>query len=266
MPKQDFRTFLIYKHTSPSGKSYIGQTCDLEVREKAHRKEANCPIFYKAIKKYGWENFEHEILSDGLTLDEANHLEAFYIRSENTLSPFGYNLMTGGGNSRHSEASKAKMSESRKGNTYCLGFKHTKETKAKHSKALIGNQYAAGTKRSQDAIARSSAAAIGSKRSNEAKAKMRAAWLLRSPMTNETKAKIAFAAANISDETRAKQSAARIGVRPTEATRAKLSAARIGKKFTDEHKLNLSKSMTGKKFTDEHRENLSLAAKRRNHA
>jgi len=51
----------IYKHTSPTGKCYIGQTVDIKNRWKpsAYRQ---CKKFHNAIKKYGWENFTHEII------------------------------------------------------------------------------------------------------------------------------------------------------------------------------------------------------------
>ena len=50
------KTYLIYKHTSPSGKCYIGQTCDYEKRCKNHKKQnSNCVAFRNARMKYGLE-------------------------------------------------------------------------------------------------------------------------------------------------------------------------------------------------------------------
>lgn len=140
--------FLIYKHTSPSGKSYIGQTNNYNKRIKRHFYEG-CTALYNAIKKYGWDNLKHEILRDNLTLEEANYWEKFYIKTHNTLYPNGYNLRTGGDNSLHSDYSKKKMSEKKKNKVYSSetrmkmsesskGIRHTEESKNKISKANKG--------------------------------------------------------------------------------------------------------------------------------
>lgn len=107
------QTYCIYRHTSPSGKAYIGQTCDYARRIAAHKGMSLCRAFYNAVKKYGFDSFKHEILIDGLTLEEANLLEDFFIVEHNTLSPHGYNLKTGGGNGAYSEESKRLMAEKR---------------------------------------------------------------------------------------------------------------------------------------------------------
>jgi group I intron endonuclease len=94
--------YLIYCHTSPTGKKYIGQTNNYNRRCSEHKTSKGCPAFHNAIIKYGWDNFNHEILDDGLSLEEANILEEFYISKYNSLAPNGYNLQTGGNNSRPS--------------------------------------------------------------------------------------------------------------------------------------------------------------------
>jgi group I intron endonuclease len=89
----------IYKWTcSITGKSYIGQTSDGERREYAH---FNCArngcvdcdhssLFHEAIRKYGEENFDKEILE--LTdQDRANEIEDYFITAYDTLMPNGYN-------------------------------------------------------------------------------------------------------------------------------------------------------------------------------
>lgn len=106
---------LIYKYTSPSGKSYIGQTKDFKRRKTEHERPNGCIAFSGAIRKYGIENFIITILEDNLTLAEANILEEHYIKEHNTLIPNGYNLRSGGSNSSHSLESIQKMSLAKKG-------------------------------------------------------------------------------------------------------------------------------------------------------
>lgn len=85
----------IYMLTSPSGKSYIGQTIrTIEERFKEHQKDTRCVYIHKAIKRHGWENFEkdwYECPDEDLNFDEP-----FLIETMNTLSPNGYNLTEGG--------------------------------------------------------------------------------------------------------------------------------------------------------------------------
>ena len=96
-------SYLIYKHTNKiNGKSYIGQTS-----QKATRRWRNgfgykeSPIFYAAIKKYGFENFSHEILEENIaTKDLANQREIYWIAYYHTWiydpSCNGYNSTCGG--------------------------------------------------------------------------------------------------------------------------------------------------------------------------
>lgn len=85
--------FLVYKHTDPNGKIYIGITQNHpQTRwnegggyEKQHK-------FYKAIQKYGWINFKHEIVAAGLTKEEALELENDLILQYQSYDiSFGYN-------------------------------------------------------------------------------------------------------------------------------------------------------------------------------
>ena len=90
---------IVYKYTSPSGKSYIGQTStDRQNREgKNGLYYKQCTAFYNAILKYGLENFQYEILEKDLSLEEAKELEKFYINFYKTYLPEnGYNISRGG--------------------------------------------------------------------------------------------------------------------------------------------------------------------------
>jgi group I intron endonuclease len=170
-------TYVIYKHTSPSGKSYIGQTKHYDKRCYEHQTTSNCRALHLAIKKYGWDNFQHEILIVGLSLDEANRWEEVLIKELNTLAPNGYNLTAGGRNSLLSEETKLKMSISSTGN------KHSDESKRKMSESK-------------------------QRMSDETKAKMSKS---KRNMSEETKAKCSTAKRNMSEETKAKMSMSKLG-------------------------------------------------------
>ena len=72
------KTFIVYKHTSPNGKVYVGITCHKpSVRWKKDGKGyKNNVHFWGAIQMYGWDNFTHEILYEGLSEQEACQKEA----------------------------------------------------------------------------------------------------------------------------------------------------------------------------------------------
>lgn len=127
--------YYIYKHTAPNGKVYIGQTCQkLENRfGKDGYRYKGCRLFYNAIQKYGWDNFKHEILFEGLTLEEANEKEVELIRNyRSNERSFGYNLQNGGNNGLPNEETRRKMSE------WQIGKVLSEETKQKISKSRMG--------------------------------------------------------------------------------------------------------------------------------
>lgn len=122
-------TWCIYKHTLKiTGQVYIGQTNNIKDRWKPSAYK-NCIKFYNAIQKYGWDNFEHTILIDNLTIDEANKLEEEYIKQYDSINN-GFNLSSGGLNHLASEETKQKMSQVRK------GIPHSEEHNQAISKAL----------------------------------------------------------------------------------------------------------------------------------
>lgn len=102
-----------------NGNTYIGQTIQpLKYRWRAHcnRKRLDQPIT-RAIKKYGKENFYLEVLGEYADMQVLNDAEEYFIDFYNSLAPNGYNLHTGGSNSRPSEETRRKLSESHKGKT-----------------------------------------------------------------------------------------------------------------------------------------------------
>ena len=91
--------YTVYMHRNKiNNKVYIGQT-SLDPPEKRWRNGVgyNQQYFYKAIKKYGWDNFEHIILETGLTSEQANEKEKFYIKLYKSIDKnYGYNCTDGG--------------------------------------------------------------------------------------------------------------------------------------------------------------------------
>jgi len=56
-------------------------------------------LLHRAFRKYGFENFDYEILSKDIDdIDLLNKLEIFYITKFNTKAPNGYNVESGGKN------------------------------------------------------------------------------------------------------------------------------------------------------------------------
>lgn len=94
--------FKIYKHTTPSGKCYIGYTQQAKLSYRARKNGIGYqynPAFWNAICKYGWDNIKHEILEDHLTFDEANERERYYIQLyKSNDKRYGYNLTEGSSN------------------------------------------------------------------------------------------------------------------------------------------------------------------------
>lgn len=109
------RKYILYKHTSPSGKVYIGQTS-----RKPELRWGSNGVFYKgstafwnAIQKYGWNNIEHKIIAWDLTQEEANLFEKAFIKMYKDKN-MSYNIAFGGTDG-------------------IVGIKRTDETKKKQS-------------------------------------------------------------------------------------------------------------------------------------
>lgn len=104
----------LYKITNKvNGKIYIGQTNNLNRRWQAHKNAAikNKPeqIIHHALIKYGLDNFEFDHLATCKTWENANEMETFLVKQENSLLPNGYNNTKGGFNAPKSEEFKQMM-------------------------------------------------------------------------------------------------------------------------------------------------------------
>lgn len=104
------------------------------------------PYFMNAIRKYGWDNFKHEILFIGLDKEEAERKEIELIaQCRSDEKAHGYNVEHGGNSSgKMSEETKRKISKSLKGRhtdvAPWLGKHHTAETKRKLSEMHKGSK------------------------------------------------------------------------------------------------------------------------------
>jgi group I intron endonuclease len=110
--------YVVYVHTNKTnGKRYVGITNNISKRWCANgRRYEECPHFWAAIKKYGWNGFTHEVIETGLTIDEANEAEKYYIAKYKTCNNlYGYNIQPGGDfvptmtGKHHTEETRAKM-------------------------------------------------------------------------------------------------------------------------------------------------------------
>lgn len=149
--------YKIYKHTCKvNGKSYIGQTSSVDIKNERWQNGAGykqCIVFYRAIKKYGWDNFTHEIIEDNIeTLAQANKREHYWIMYYHTWIDDpdcnGYNS-TAGGNNFISEEVKAKISKSLQGHPVSEEARKIYSENLKNSSMY---KYWQGKKRSAETI------------------------------------------------------------------------------------------------------------------
>ena len=103
--RRQYSNFIVYKHTSPSGKCYIGYTGTSPQKRwgssgKNYLRKDNKGkyvhlLFALAIKKYGWDNITHEILYTHLSCEQAKQIEIQLIAHYKALG-LSYNITDGG--------------------------------------------------------------------------------------------------------------------------------------------------------------------------
>lgn len=134
--KQNNYTVYIHKNKF-NNKMYIGITSQLPEKRwlNGHGYSFN-PHFNSAIKKYGWDNFEHIIYAENLSKECAENLEITLISKYKTTNQlYGYNLSNGGNSvGKHTEETRKKISASH------IGIGHTDETKKKLSDMFTGRK------------------------------------------------------------------------------------------------------------------------------
>ena len=160
---------------SLTGKQYVGVTKDMRRRMISHASHTTPTkaAIKNAIKKYGREVFKMEVLEEG-TVDHCYSREPYWIERMNTLKPKGYNICTGGRGSKGLVGDMNGMF-GRSGELhphfgkpgYFKGRKHSEQTKARMSEVHKGDMRSAETRekmrkaalaRSPEAKARAAAA------------------------------------------------------------------------------------------------------------
>src|SRR5574344_1952884 len=114
--------YWVYVHTcKANGKRYVGCTTQArpELRWKEGRGYCRNKHFYRAILKYGWTNFQHEVFEVD-SAEEMYRKEVELISFYHSNNPeYGYNHSSGGEHSSlgciRSEETRKKMSQSMKG-------------------------------------------------------------------------------------------------------------------------------------------------------
>lgn len=137
--------WVVYKHTTPSGKMYFGITHQKPINRwgrngNGYRSNKH---FYNAIQKYGWDNISHEIIAECADQKTAESIERKLIMEFKSYDTrYGYNKALGG--HALSNESRKKISETRKERgivPWTYGKHHSEETKRKISLAHTGLRY-----------------------------------------------------------------------------------------------------------------------------
>ena len=141
--------YTVYIHYNKiNNKSYIGLTSAQPPSKRwgSGGSHYSGQFFYRAINKYGWDNFEHIIWATNLTYEEANHLEFLLIQLFHTdQRQYGYNIDKGGNSiGKHSEETRRKISKNHADfsgeNHPMYGKHHSEKTKQKMREKALGRK------------------------------------------------------------------------------------------------------------------------------
>lgn len=94
--------FVVYLMVFPNEKMYCGYSSNLSIRWKSEHNYNGCPLVYKAINKYGWQNIKKYVIFSTSNQKQALDKEKEIIEKLNLLDPsYGYNLIPGGAETPH---------------------------------------------------------------------------------------------------------------------------------------------------------------------
>ncbi len=147
--------YSIYKSTNKiNGKSYVGFDSDWPKRYNDHKRRyiKGNTKFYKAIKKYGWDNFEWQILYQSLEKDHCLLIMEYYFIKEYDSFKNRYNMTLGGEGTLNyimPEEQKIKISNKLKGRIFTeqhkknlkIAMKGHKDYRTEESKKSAGLKY-----------------------------------------------------------------------------------------------------------------------------
>lgn len=143
----EINNFCVYMHIAPNGKRYVGITCQkLNRRWHGGHGYRGQKYFWNAIKKYGWDNFQHIVVAENLTKEQACELEIDLIKFyKSNNSDFGYNLSSGGefsfSGAKLSAEARKKIGDANRGENHYLYGKHpTEEHRKNMSLARMGEK------------------------------------------------------------------------------------------------------------------------------
>ena len=221
--------FAIYKFANRINKKvYIGQTSQditKRIRNPKYCSNISTSKFPRAIKKYGLNCFDFNVLCYCDTLKESNYLEICFIEKYNSFKN-GYNTTAGGDGHLGvtlNDKWKKKLSESKKGKKKPEGFglavslrlkgKKTRplleETKSKISEANKGKYVSQVTRN------KLSKALKNRLFSRETREKLKIAWKTREKISEETRQRMILSKTGRvhSKETKLKMSLAQRGIK-----------------------------------------------------
>lgn len=260
--------FFLYKTTNIiNGKFYIGVHQTTNINDGYLGSGLN---LRRAIKKYGRDNFHKEILEFFDSPEEMFQKEREIVNEDFISLKNNYNLKIGGiGNSigrnntfygrRHSENSKKRMSESKKGIPMSEATKH-KIKKTRKSKKFRHSEKTKQILREKNTG--NNNPRFGAKMTPKEKSEMikRVTGLKRSKATKE-RIRQARIGTKLSKETKNKVSKTQTGKKHSEETKQKISLILTSRECTKETRQKISESHKGKIFSEEHRKNIGAKSK-----